>query len=138
MLKNCHYAMPVFQRVLEGRPAPGERHPWHYRVHQFDKIEMFSFCKPEKAEEEHEFILSIEEEIMRELGFCYQVVNICGGDLGNPAPKNTILKFGFRHRENSANSQVVPIAPIIRRATQIFVTEKARKIGISIRLTAPL
>ena len=48
---------------------------------------MFSFCKPEKAEEEHEFILSIEEEIMRELGFCYQVVNICGGDLGNPATK---------------------------------------------------
>lgn len=57
------------------------------RVHQFDKIEMFSFCSPENAEEEHEFILSIEEEIMRELGFCYQVVNICGGDLGNPAAK---------------------------------------------------
>lgn len=57
------------------------------RVHQFDKIEMFSFCRPEKAEEEHEFLLSIEEEIMRELGFCYRVVNICGGDLGNPAAK---------------------------------------------------
>lgn len=57
------------------------------RVHQFDKVEMFSFCDPAKSEEEHEFILGIEEEIMQELGFCYQVVNICGGDLGNPAAK---------------------------------------------------
>ncbi|MBD3330903.1 serine--tRNA ligase, partial [Candidatus Peregrinibacteria bacterium] len=57
------------------------------RVHQFDKIEMFSFCHPDKSEEEHELILSIEEEIMQELGFHYQVVNICGGDLGAPAAK---------------------------------------------------
>ncbi len=57
------------------------------RVHQFDKIEMFSFCHPEKSEEEHEFIRSIEEEIMQELGFHYQVVDICAGDLGAPAAK---------------------------------------------------
>jgi seryl-tRNA synthetase len=57
------------------------------RVHQFDKVEMFSFCHPSKSEEEHEFIRSIEEEIMTELGFHYQVVNICGGDLGAPAAK---------------------------------------------------
>ena len=58
-----------------------------FRVHQFDKIEMFSFCSPEKSEEEHEFIRGIEEEIMQELGLHYQVVNICGGDLGAPAAK---------------------------------------------------
>lgn len=58
-----------------------------FRVHQFDKIEMFSFCHPEKSEEEHELILSIEEEIMKELGFYYQVVNICAGGLGAPAAK---------------------------------------------------
>jgi seryl-tRNA synthetase len=57
------------------------------RVHQFDKVEMFSFCHPDKSEEEHELILAIEEEIMQELGFHYQVVNICGGDLGAPAAK---------------------------------------------------
>lgn len=57
------------------------------RVHQFDKIEMFSFCDPSKSLDEHELILSAEEEIMSELGFHYQVVNICGGDLGNPAAK---------------------------------------------------
>ncbi|MDA1060608.1 MAG: serine--tRNA ligase, partial [bacterium] len=57
------------------------------RVHQFDKIEMFSFCHPDKSQEEHELILAAEEEIMKELGFHYQVVNICGGDLGAPAAK---------------------------------------------------
>ncbi|MBI2634449.1 serine--tRNA ligase [Candidatus Peregrinibacteria bacterium] len=57
------------------------------RVHQFDKIEMFSFCHPSKSEAEHELILATEEEIMKELGFHYQVVNICGGDLGAPAAK---------------------------------------------------
>lgn len=57
------------------------------RVHQFDKLEMFSFCHPDKSWEEHEFLLSIEEEILQELGLPYQVVNVCGGDLGAPAAK---------------------------------------------------
>lgn len=58
-----------------------------FRVHQFDKLEMFSFCHPQKSEEEHEFFLSLEEEILQELGLHYRVVNICGGDLGAPAAK---------------------------------------------------
>ncbi len=57
------------------------------RGHQFEKIEMVSFAKPEDSWAEHDFILSIEEEIMKELGFHYQVVNICTGDLGFPAAK---------------------------------------------------
>ncbi len=57
------------------------------RVHQFDKIEMFSFCHPEKSEEEHNFLVSIEEEIVQDLGLPYQLVNICSGDLGMPAAK---------------------------------------------------
>jgi seryl-tRNA synthetase len=57
------------------------------RVHQFDKMEMFSFCHPDKSWEEHELLLSIEEAILKELGLPYRVVNICGGDLGAPAAK---------------------------------------------------
>lgn len=57
------------------------------RVHQFDKLEMFSFCHPEKSWEEHEMLLGIEEEILQELGLPYRVVNICSGDLGAPAAK---------------------------------------------------
>ena len=55
------------------------------RVHQFDKIEMFSFCHPEKSKEEHQFLLSMEEKLMRALKIPYQVVQMCTGDLGDPA-----------------------------------------------------
>jgi len=56
-----------------------------FRVHQFDKIEMFSFCHPEKSIEEHSFFLSIQEELMQLLKIPYRVVQICTGDLGFPA-----------------------------------------------------
>ena len=55
------------------------------RVHQFDKIEMFIFSKPEDAIKEHDFLLSMEEEMMKNLKIPYQVLQICSGDLGDPA-----------------------------------------------------
>jgi len=55
------------------------------RVHQFDKIEMFSFLKPEDSQKEHQFFLEIEEKLMRALKIPYRVVQICTGDLGVPA-----------------------------------------------------
>ncbi|MHB1810200.1 MAG: serine--tRNA ligase [Solirubrobacteraceae bacterium] len=58
-----------------------------FRVHQFDKVEMFSFVAPELSGEEHERILSIEEEILAELELPYRVVNIAVGDLGGSAAK---------------------------------------------------
>ena len=58
-----------------------------FRVHQFDKVEMFSFVRPEESGAEHELILSIEEGIMHTLGIPYRVVNIAAGDLGASAAK---------------------------------------------------
>jgi seryl-tRNA synthetase len=58
-----------------------------FRVHQFDKVEMFSFVAPEDSAEEHERILAIEEEILGELGLPYRVVNIAVGELGGSAAK---------------------------------------------------
>ena len=58
-----------------------------FRVHQFDKVEMFSFCNPEKSAEEHEFILSVEEELLQSLEIPYRVVDVCAGDLGASAAK---------------------------------------------------
>jgi len=55
------------------------------RVHQFDKIEMFSFCHPEKSKQEHEFLLSMEEKLMKALEIPYRVISICSGDLGDSA-----------------------------------------------------
>jgi seryl-tRNA synthetase len=55
------------------------------RVHQFDKVEMFSFTKPEDSQKEHKFLLSMEEKLMQLLKIPYHVLNICTGDLGDPA-----------------------------------------------------
>jgi seryl-tRNA synthetase len=58
-----------------------------FRVHQFDKIEMFSFCRPEDSWNEHEFMVGIEEEIVGNLDLPYRVVNTAAGDLGGSAAK---------------------------------------------------
>ena len=58
-----------------------------FRVHQFDKVEMFSYCSPGDSLDEHERILAIEEEIIGGLGLPYRVVNIAAGDLGPAAAK---------------------------------------------------
>jgi len=58
-----------------------------FRVHQFDKVEMFSFTRPEDSWEEHDRLLAIEEEIVGGLGLPYRVVNIAAGDLGGSAAK---------------------------------------------------
>ncbi|MFA5747211.1 MAG: serine--tRNA ligase [Candidatus Paceibacterota bacterium] len=55
------------------------------RVHQFDKLEMFSYARPEDSKAEHELILGVEEELMQALKIPYQVLRICTGDLGRPA-----------------------------------------------------
>jgi len=57
------------------------------RVHQFEKVEMFSFTLPDKSKEEHELLLRIEEELMNLLEIPYQVIDICTADLGDPAAK---------------------------------------------------
>ena len=58
-----------------------------FRVHQFDKVEMFSFVDPDTSLDEHERILTVEEEIVGGLGLPYRVVNIAAGDLGPAAAK---------------------------------------------------
>ncbi|MDR7391778.1 MAG: serine--tRNA ligase [Armatimonadota bacterium] len=63
-----------------------------YRVHQFDKVEMFSFAHPERSWEEHEFLVSVEEEILQGLGIPYRVVLLCAGDLGTASAKTYDLE----------------------------------------------
>jgi len=57
------------------------------RVHQFDKIEMFSFTLPEESDKEHLLLLSLEEELMNGLGLPYRVVKLCSADLGRPSAR---------------------------------------------------
>jgi seryl-tRNA synthetase len=51
------------------------------RGHQFDKVEMVTFCKPEESQKMHDFMVGIEEDIWQGLGIPYQKMNVCSGDL---------------------------------------------------------
>ena len=64
-----------------------------FRVHQFNKLEMYAFCLPEQSKEIHEKILAIEEEIWQGLGIPYHVINIAAGDLGAPAAKKYDMEY---------------------------------------------
>ena len=64
-----------------------------FRVHQFNKLEMYVFCLPEQSKEIHEKILAIEEDIWQTLGIPYHVINIAAGDLGAPAAKKYDVEY---------------------------------------------
>ncbi len=58
-----------------------------FRVHQFDKVEMFSFCHPDRSWEEHEYLFGLEQRLIQALGLPYRVVDVCTGDLGASAAR---------------------------------------------------
>ena len=64
-----------------------------FRVHQFNKLEMYAFCTPEQSKEIHEKLRAIEEEIWQEIGIPYHVINIAAGDLGAPAAKKYDIEY---------------------------------------------
>jgi len=78
------------------------------RVHQFDKIEMFSFCKPEDSKKEHDFFLDLEEKLMGKIGLPYQVVRICSGDMAFPTARQYDIESWIpsenRYRETHSTS----------------------------------
>ena len=83
--------------------AAGKDTKGMFRVHQFDKVEMYVFCVPEQSRDIHEELLAHEEEIVQELGLPYRVMNIAVGDLGAPAAKKYDIEAWFptqgRYRE---------------------------------------
>lgn len=78
------------------------------RVHQFDKAEMFSFTTPEHSDEEHEFLLSIQERLMRGLNLPHRVMKLCSGDTGAPSARTydieTWMPSQKTYRETSSTS----------------------------------
>lgn len=64
-----------------------------FRVHQFNKLEMYVFCLPEQSAEMHEKVLAVEEEIWQSLNIPYHVINIAAGDLGSPAAKKYDIEY---------------------------------------------
>ena len=94
-----------------------------FRVHQFDKVEMYSFVEPESSWDEHEFLLSLEEEIVAGLGLSYRVVNVCTGELGASAARKFDIEVWLpgqeRYRELTSCSNTTDY--------------QARRLGVRVR-----
>lgn len=93
-----------------------------FRVHQFDKVEMFSYAHPERSDEEHEALLALEESILTDLGLPYRVVAMAAGDLAPPAARKYDLEVWLpsegRYREATSCSSYTDFAA--RRARTRF------------------
>ena len=64
-----------------------------FRVHQFNKLEMYAYTLPEQSREVHDKLLAVEEEIWQELNIPYHIINIAAGDLGAPASKKYDIEY---------------------------------------------
>jgi len=94
-----------------------------FRVHQFNKVEMFVFTTPDDAWAEHDRMVALEEELLTQLGLPYRVVNVAAGDLGAPAAKKIDIEAWFpsqgRYREVTSCSNTTDF--------------QARRLGIRLR-----
>jgi len=88
--------------------AAGKDTRGFFRVHQFDKLEMFAFVAPEGSRETHDWFLALEEEFFRSLEIPYRVMNMCLGELGASASKKYDIEAWFpgqgRYREITSTS----------------------------------
>ena len=121
-----------------------------FRVHQFDKVEMFSFVTPETSWDEHEFLVSVEEEVLGKLEIPYRVVNVAAGDLGGAAAKKYDIEVWLpgqeRYREltscsNTTDYQARRLQTRVRRAdggTEILHTLNGTATAIGRALIAIL
>jgi len=100
------------------------------RVHQFDKLEMVVFSKPDQSADEHKLLLSIEEKLMKALKLPYQVINICTGDLGRPAAAKLDIEAWLpsekRYRETHSTSNCTDFQA---RRLNIRYRDKAGKVS---------
>jgi len=100
------------------------------RVHQFEKLEMFSFCHPQQSEKEHEFFLKIEEKIMQALEIPYRVLKICSGDMAFPTAAQYDIEAWVpsqnRYRETHSTSNCTDFQA--RRLNIRYRDEKTKKL----------
>lgn len=109
-----------------------------FRVHQFDKVEMFSFCHPDKSWDEHETLLAMEEGIVQALGLPYRVVNVAAGDLGASAAKKYDIEAWIpsqeTFREITSCSNTTDFQA--RRLKARFKSEKGNRLVYTLNGTA--
>jgi seryl-tRNA synthetase len=111
---------PCFRREAG---AAGKDTRGMFRVHQFNKVEMFVFTSPEDSATEHDRMVELEEQFLQTLGLPYRAVNVAAGDLGAPAAKKVDIEAWFpaqaRYREVTSCSNTTDY--------------QARRLGIRVR-----
>ena len=110
--------------------AAGQYSKGLYRVHQFTKLEMFSFCKPEDSEKLHQEVLAIEEEIYQTLEIPYRIVDTCTGDLGAPAYRKFDLEAWMPGRGDGEYGEIT--------STSNCTDYQSRRLGIRSQTTDAL
>ncbi len=99
-----------------------------FRVHQFDKMEMFSFVKPGESDSDHEYFLSLEEKLTSGLKLPYQVIKMCTGDLGGPAARKYDIECWIpsqkKYRETHSTSTCTDF-----QARRLNIRYKDKKTG---------
>ena len=73
-----------------------------FRVHQFDKVEMFTFCKPEDAKAEHKRLLQWEKDFLTAMEIPFRVIDVASGDLGSSATRKFDIEAWVLHRAHIA------------------------------------
>ncbi len=101
-----------------------------FRVHQFDKIEMFSFTRPEDSQKELQFLLGVEKDLMKQLRIPFRVVKLCTGDLSRPSAQSfdieTWIPSQEKYRETHSCSNCTDFQA--RRLNIRFKREKSNQI----------
>ena len=100
-----------------------------FRVHQFDKLEMFTFAHPEASDEEHERILAIEEDIIGGLGLRYRVVNIAAGDLREYSARRLETRMKGKGKEGSRLVHTLNGTACALGRTLVFLLEHYQEQG---------
>ncbi|MBR7744249.1 serine--tRNA ligase [Phycicoccus sp. BSK3Z-2] len=107
------------------------------RVHQFNKIEMFVYCRPEDAQAEHENLLRIEQDMLASLGLPYRVIDTAAGDLGGPAARKYDCEAWVptqgRHRELTSTSNCTTFQA--RRLNTRFKGEQGNEVAATLNGT---
>ena len=107
------------------------------RVHQFNKIEMFVYCRPEEAQAEHENLLRIEQDMLASLGLPYRVIDTAAGDLGGPAARKYDCEAWVptqgRHRELTSTSNCTTFQA--RRLNTRFKGEQGNEVAATLNGT---
>lgn len=106
--------------------ASGRASKGLYRVHQFTKVEMFSFCQPEDSEKIHQEFVQIEEEVFSGLEIPFRVVDVCTGDLGGPAYRKYDLEAWMPGRGDEGSWGEIT-------STSNCTDYQARRLGIRYR-----